>query len=33
MCGPQRDLQVDDHGVGGLLPQLHGVSAGETRGF
>jgi hypothetical protein len=31
-CGPQRALQVDDHGAGGLFPQLHGVSTSETRG-
>jgi hypothetical protein len=33
MCGPQQALQLDDHGAGSLLPQLHGLSAGKTRGF
>jgi hypothetical protein len=30
MRGHERALHVDDHGVGGLLPQLHGVSIGKT---
>jgi hypothetical protein len=32
MRGPQRALQVDDHGAGSMLTQLHGVSTSQTIG-